>query len=260
MFFDPWQWCVLHVAAALMGVSKTGIPGVAILGVALFASVFDDARQATGLVLPLLIAGDVLAVAMWRRHVCWSYFQRLFPWAAAGVVAGYFALRCISGNEAKVVTGGIVMVLTLLHILRRSQERSKARREAGADETVDDAKRYIPAWFAPLIGTLAGFTTLVANAAGPLATIFFLSARLPKKEFVGTGAMFFMILNGFKLPFMMHLGLVHVESLRANALLLPAVLGGAFAGRLLLARIGQAVFEKLTLVLSLLAGLKLALG
>ena len=51
MFFDPWQWCVLHVAAALMGVSKTGIPGVAILGVALFASVFDDARQATGLVL-----------------------------------------------------------------------------------------------------------------------------------------------------------------------------------------------------------------
>ncbi|MDR2512555.1 MAG: sulfite exporter TauE/SafE family protein [Puniceicoccales bacterium] len=254
MVVETWQWWVLHIAALLMGVSKTGVPGIAILGVALFANVFEDVRQATGLVLPLLIAGDVVAVAMWRRQVCWGYFWRLFPWAMAGVVVGYFALRHLAGNEVKVMTGVIVTVLILVHISRRWRERGQTGQAGDAD-----APR-TKAWLAPLMGTLAGFTTLVANAAGPLTSIFFLAVRLPKKEFVGTGAVFFMILNGFKVPFMVHLGLIHSGSLRLNVWLLPAVLAGAFAGRWVLVRINQVVFEKLVLALGLLAGLKLALG
>ncbi|MDR2430044.1 MAG: sulfite exporter TauE/SafE family protein [Puniceicoccales bacterium] len=244
--FNCWQWAMLLAAALLVGVSKTGIAGLGILFVALFASVFADVRQATGVVLPLLIAGDTIAVLLYHRHMRWRWFRRLFPWAALGVIGGFCAMSHISATQARALTGAIVLALTLLHLARRS------RAPAATPEP--------PRWLAPAIGTLAGFTTLVANAAGPLTTVFFLAARLPKLEFVGTGAIFFMILNWFKVPFMAQLGLITRESLQLNALLLPAVLLGAFAGRLLLARINQRLFETLALTLGLLAGIKLIIG
>ena len=114
-------------------------------------------------------------------------------------------------------------------------------------------------WFSPVIGLLVGFTTLVANAAGPLATVYFLAARLPKMEFVGTGAVFFMILNWYKVPFMADLGLLNGQSLKFNLLLAPAVLIGALVGRWVLPKIDQALFENLALLLSAVAGMKLLL-
>ena len=110
---------------------------------------------------------------------------------------------------------------------------------------------------AAAIGVLAGFTTLVANAAGPLMAIYLLTMRLPKLEYVGTAAIFFCLLNLFKLPFMMNLGLVTTASLAFNLLLAPLVLLGAFAGRWLLGLINQRVFEELVLGLSAVAGLLL---
>ena len=81
-----------------------------------------------------------------------------------------------------------------------------------------------------MIGVLAGFTTLVANAAGPLMAIYLLAMRLPKMEFVGTGAVFFMLLNLFKVPFMVNLGLIDAQSFKLNLLLAPAVFIGAWRG------------------------------
>lgn len=245
--FDLWQWGLLVAASVLVGVSKTGVAGLGILFVALFAIVFPDVRTATGIVLPLLIVGDAVAVVLYRRHMQWRWFARLFPWAALGVIAGFCAMSYISAVQARVLTGAIVLTLSLLHLARRSRENA-ANGAKGPE---------MPHWFAPVIGTLAGFTTLVANAAGPLTTLFFLSARLPKLEFVGTGAIFFMLLNWFKVPFMAQLGLITRESLQLNALLLPAVLAGTLAGRLMLAHINQRLFETLALTLGILAGIKL---
>jgi uncharacterized membrane protein YfcA len=110
------------------------------------------------------------------------------------------------------------------------------------------------------VGVLAGFTTLIANAAGPLMAIYLLALRLPKLEFIGTSAVYFLLLNLFKVPFMAHLGLINGASLWVNLLLAPAVWTGALVGRLLVQRINQRWFEILTLSLTGVAGLRLLLS
>jgi uncharacterized membrane protein YfcA len=240
MHFEPWQWLLAVAAALLVGVSKTGIGGLGMLSVVIFAQIMP-AKQATGTVLPLLILGDLMAVASYRSHTQWRFLWKLFPWTAAGVVIGFFALGRIDDNQARILIGMIVFVLLVVHVLRR--------RGALKEETDHGW------WFAPMIGVLAGFTTLVANAAGPLMAIYLLAMRLPKMEFVGTGAVFFMLLNLFKVPFMVNLGLIDAQSFKLNLLLAPAVLIGALAGRRILVKIDQRLFENLALLLSAIAAL-----
>jgi uncharacterized membrane protein YfcA len=245
MHFEPVQWALAIAAALLVGVSKTGITGLGMLSVVLFAQIMP-AKQATGIVLPLLIFGDVIAASSYRQHTQWRFFLRLFPWAALGVVLGFLALGRIDDQQAKVLIGTIVLGLVGIHIARR-RGVVKAEDEHGW-------------WFAPMIGVLAGFTTLVANAAGPLMAIYLLSMRLPKMEFVGTSAVFFLLLNLFKVPFMVRLGLITSGSFAINLWLAPVVFFGAFLGRKLLLTMDQRLFENVALGLSVLAGLKLLLS
>jgi uncharacterized membrane protein YfcA len=237
--FHPLQWCLAALGAFLVGVSKTGITGLSLIFVSIFAAIMP-ARRSTGLVLPLLMVGDLIAVIHYRRHAQWSHIWRLMPWAMAGVVIGFFAVGRMNDQQARFSIGLIVLGLAVLYIVRRLRP--------GADDGTH------PRWFAPMIGILAGFTTLVANAAGPLAVIYMLAMRLPKMEYMGTTAVFFLLLNYFKLPFMIGLGLVSWQSLSANLLLLPAVLVGAWFGRWLLIRINQRVFENIVLALAVIAG------
>lgn len=246
MTLEPWQWVLAVIAALLVGVSKTGIAGLGMLFVAVFALVIPSTKQSTGIVLPLLIFGDVVAVLSYRRHTQWKHLWRFFPWTALGVVAGYFALGRVNDRQARVLIGIIVCAMVALHVWRRRKAR----------ENPDLVEEH-GLWFAVMIGILAGFTTLVANAAGPLMVIYLLAMRLPKMEYVGTGAVFFMLLNWFKVPFMVHLGLITADSLKFNAWLAPAVLAGALFGRWLLPRIDQKLFEVIALVLSAAAGVKL---
>lgn len=243
MNFDAWQWGIVIFAAAFVGVSKTGISGLGMLAVVLFGLVMP-AKQATGVVLPLLCFGDIAAVAFYRRHAAWRHLWKLFPWTALGVILGFLALGRINEHQTPMLIGGIVLALVGLHLARRGRKK-------GAEEETH------PVWFAPTIGVLAGFTTLVANAAGPLMTIYLLAMRLPKLEFMGTSAVFFMLLNWFKVPFMVNLGLINAESFKLNLLLAPTVFGGALLGRKLLPRINQRLFEDLALLLSVLAALEL---
>lgn len=242
MTLEPWQWALAVFAALLVGVSKTGIAGLGMLAVVLFAQIMP-AKQATGIVLPLLCFGDVVAVVSYRQHARWGHLWRLFPWTAAGVVAGYFALGRVDEYQARLLIGAIVLALVILHLVRRSRA------------TANDADHGW--WFAALVGVLAGFMTLVANAAGPLMAIYLLAMRLPKMEFVGTGAVFFMLLNLFKVPFMVNLGLINAASFSLNLLLAPAVFAGALLGRKILVKLNQRLFENLALGLSAAAGLRL---
>jgi len=243
--WEPWQWGLAIVGALLVGMAKSGIAGLGMLFVAIFAQIMP-ARESTGIVLPLLCLGDVLAVASFRRHAQWRFLWRLFPWTAAGVVLGYFALGRIDDRQTRLLIGAIILALLALHVGRRWR----------AGDTVGEEHRW---WVAPAVGVLAGFTTLVANAAGPLMVIYLLAMRLPKMEFVGTGAVFFLLLNLFKVPFMLDLGLINHGSFTVNLWLAPAVLAGAWLGRWLLGKINQRLFENLVLVFSALAGLKMLL-
>ena len=242
---EPWQWVIAIVSSFLVGVSKTGIAGLGLLSVVLFAQIMP-AKQATGIVLPLLIFGDLIAGASYRQHTQFRFLWKLFPWTAAGVFIGYFALQRINDHEAKVLIGGIILGLLVVHLARR---RGVVKAEADHGW-----------WFAPAIGVLAGFTTLVANAAGPLMVIYLLAMRLPKMEFVGTSAVFFLLLNLFKVPFMMKLGLITQPSFFINLCLAPVVFLGAFIGRKVLVKLDQRLLENLALILSAAAGAKLLLS
>jgi hypothetical protein len=198
------------------------------------------------LVLPLLIFGDFVAVLSYRAHTQWRYLWKLMPWTAAGVVLGYFALGHISDRTARIMIGVIIVSLCVLGYWRRYLT-------VRTQETTGTWH-----WtLAAALGVVAGFITLVANAAGPLMAIYLIAMRLPKMQFVGTAAVFFMVLNLFKVPFMVKLGLITAPSFQFNLMLAPAVLLGAFAGRWLLVRINQQLFENLVLALSAIAGVLL---
>jgi uncharacterized protein len=231
----------------MVGMSKTGITGLSLLSIALFAHVFPSSKQASGLILPLLIFGDFVAVLSYRTHTQWRYLWKLMPWTAVGVVLGYFALGHISDRTTRYMIGVIIVSLCVLGFWRRYLAVQSQESEAWH-------------WaLAAALGIAAGFITLVANAAGPLMAIYLVAMRLPKLQFVGTVAVFFMVLNLFKVPFMVDLGLITVQSFKFNLMLAPAVFLGALAGRWILIRINQRLFEDLVLALSAIAGILLIL-
>ena len=248
MITDPLLWLFAALGAFMVGVSKAGITGLSILSIALFNHVFASSKQASGLVLPLLIFGDFVAVFAYRKHTQWHFLWRLFPWTAAGVVIGYFTLGRISDHTARILIGWIIVSLAVLSFWRKFAAAPAEEKAASFHWSVGAA-----------IGVTAGFITLVANAAGPLMAIYLVAMRLPKMEYVGTAAVFFMLLNLFKVPFMVDLGLITAQSFSFNLMLAPAVLLGALAGRWLLKRVNQNLFEQLVLLLSAIGGILLIL-
>jgi uncharacterized protein len=248
MITDPTLWAFAAIGAFMVGVSKAGITGLSILSIALFTQVFPSSKQASGLVLPLLIFGDFVAVFAYRKHTQWRYLWRLFPWTAVGVVIGYFTLGRMSDHTTKYLIGGIIVSLAALSFWRRYAS------------TPNDERTLSLHWsLGALVGVIAGFVTLIANAAGPFMAIYLVAMRLPKMEYVGTAAVFFMLLNLFKVPFMANLGLITIQSFSVNLMLAPAVFLGALAGRWLLLRVNQNLFEQLVLILSAIGGILLFL-
>ncbi len=245
MHLELWQWALGALGAFLVGLSKSGIPGLGILNVALFALVFP-ARDSVGLVLVILIFGDVVAVWAYRRDASWPHLLRLFPWAAAGVVLGYLAVGRISDVQMRHLIGVILLALVAFQFMR-------SRRPA---RPADEAQPSRP-WLAPLTGITAGFTTMVANAAGPVMVLYLLAMRLPKIVFVGTGAWYFLVLNVFKVPFSASLGLINPASLGISFALGPFAVLGALLGRPIVNHLNQRAFELIALALTFVAALNM---
>jgi uncharacterized protein len=233
-----WQWVCLAVAAFCSGLSKTGIAGLSILPVALFANVLP-ARESTGALLPLLLCGDVFGVMYFRKHASWPHLWRLFPWVTAGVVAGYFALGRVNNAQVQRIIGVILLAMLALHWWRGRQQ--------------DDVAARLPhsLWFAALMGILAGFASMVANAAGPVMVLYLLAINLPKLVFLGTSAWFFMLINAFKVPFSVKLGLITHDSLLMDAILVLPLIPGALLGPRLVRHINQRAFEMMVMILTL---------
>ncbi len=202
------------------------------------------ARASTGAVLPLLICGDALAVGVFRRHAQWRFIWRTLPPAMVGVIGGFYLMQKIPDAIFRPVIGWIVLSMVLLQFLHRLRP---------------DVLQNVPhsRWFGWLMGGWSGVTTMVANAAGPVMTLYLLAVNLPKLEFVGTGAWFFFVINLFKVPFSYQQGLINGGSLAFDLVLVPGVLLGIFAGRKLIGIVPQKVFELLLLGFAALAALRL---
>jgi uncharacterized membrane protein YfcA len=228
-----WQWLLGAVCAFFVGVAKTGVPGLGILIVPLMVLAASDARQAAGWLLPLLCAGDIFAVVYYRRHAqVWRLFS-LTPWVLAGMAGGAVALGAPERPLRRLV-GAIVMSMIALGIVLRRRKR------APADGLPQQAA----------YGVAAGFATTVANAAGPVMNAYLLAKRLPKEEFIATGAWFFLVINLTKLPVYGFRRLITLPSLTFDLALLPAVVGGALFGRALFRRLPERAFERTVLALT----------
>lgn len=230
-----WQWALGASAAFFVGVAKTGVPGIGILVVPMMVLAVGDARQAAGWLLPILCMADVFAVIYWRRHAEARKLFALAPWVLAGLVGGAFALS-LPESTIRVIVGLIVLLMMIAYLRRRYWS---------AGEAVS-----VPA--APY-GIAAGFATTVANAAGPVMNLYLLSKRLPKEEFVATGAWFFFIINLTKVPVYVWHGLFTTRSLMFDAMMLPPVLAGAVTGRWLIHRIPNKLFEIMVIILTALS-------
>ena len=242
-----WEWAVLVVAAVAVGFAKTAIAGVATLAVVGFALVIP-ARESTGTLLPLLIAADVAAVTIYRRHADWPLLLGLLPWVGIGVAVGVAFLAAAGDLEVRRVIGALILAGVIVAVWLRRQPRDTE----GALQRPPPGRRV-----AGVVGIAAGFASMAANAAGPLMVLYLLLAGLPVKRFVGTAAWFFLIVNLVKVPFSAGLGLIDGAALRLDLILLPALALGAWAGVVAIRHISQLAFERAALVLAAVSCLPL---
>ncbi len=236
---------LISVSALIAGLAKTGLPGAGIVVIPLAATAMD-ARASTGFIVPILVFADCLAVIYWRRKASWVHIVRIIPWTMLGVALGYFAMSWVSDAVFRPALGLFILLIVGLELLLKL-------RGGGTP-----GKASLP--FAAAIGIIAGAATMMANAAGPIMTIYLLSVGLPKEDFVGTGAWFYFILNLFKVPFSIALGLITWPSFKLDLMLLPLIVAGGFMGVAVMKRLPQKAFDLVARVLAAAGAVKLLIG
>ena len=241
-FANPYLPWLLGVCAGLLaGLAKTGVPGIGILAVPLMAMIFPG-KLSVGAFLPMLITADLFAVAWYRRHAEWPRLLELFPCVIAGIIAGAFALYLLNSDYFKPFLGTLVLALLALELIRARLGWTNVPHQR---------------WFVVFSGSLAGFATTVGNVAGPVMNIYLIAKGLPKQNFMGTSAWYFLIFNCVKVPIFAGLGLMTGATLRFDAWMIPAVAAGALLGRWILGKTSPRWFKNIALALAGLAALKL---
>lgn len=231
-------------ASLALGISKSGLKGIGALVVTFMALAFG-ARSSTGLLVPLLLCGDVFAVLYYNRHAQWKYIWKFLPWILLGILMGAWFGKDLPESSFKWAMAGIILISVVIMYwwdLRKSKN--------------------VPShWaFAGVMGILAGITTMVGNLAGAFSNIYFLAMRLPKNEFIGTAAWLFLIINLVKLP--LHIFVwktITPEIIQTDLWLLPALVLGLFIGVRLVRKIREKLYRRLILILTALGAVLLLL-
>jgi uncharacterized membrane protein YfcA len=236
------SFLLAFLATFILGVSKAGVKGIAVLIVTLMAVAFGG-KSSTGMLMPLLIVGDIFAIFYYHRDTQWKYLRAFLPWMMLGVVIG-----ALIGKDLPEKTFQLTMGLTILGTLFMLVwwERKKIKK--------------IPThWaFGSFMGIMAGITTMIGNLAGAFSNVYFLAMRLPKNHFIGTAAWLFFFINLFKLPFHVFVWkTISLESLKIFLLLLPGLVLGLVAGVFLVKKISESFFRKMIIILTALGALVL---
>jgi len=244
-----WAWCIVLTSGAGIGIAKTAVPGSGILVVVLMAMALPS-RMSVGVLLPMLLLGDVFAVGKFWKHTDKRQLFTLLPFAFLGLGAGYLVLRYVSNEQLKPVIGAVVLFMLGVHqVSRMLKKRSTGRGKPASTGTN------------PLLTVIFGFAgglgTGMANSAGPIMSLYFLIVGLPKLPFIATTAWFFFIMNLLKVPLFLNLGLISSQSLRVNLLTVPSIALGALLGYWLVGKISQERFNQVVLALALAAALRL---
>lgn len=248
--FTPEAVIVGIIAALVVGLSKTALPGAGLLSVPLVAMIVEG-RLIAGASLPLLLVADLFAVSWYRHHTRWDLLRPLVIWVAAGFALGitFYVAVGSSLRVIDVAIGVIVLVMVAIQLWRMW------RRHPPKPATPRDAVVY---------GSAGGFTTFVSNSAGPVMNTYLVGLGLGKEEQVGTSAWFYFAVNVAKIPFYLALGawtsggtFFTGDTLLWNLAMVPAIVAGVYLGRAVFRHIPQETFVMLVLVLSAAGGIKL---
>jgi uncharacterized protein len=203
--------------AMVLGMSKAGLSGFGLAVVPVMALIFG-AKESTGVILPMLIIADIMAVIYYRRNAVWKHIIIILPWVAAGIVTALILGKFINNSQFRILMLTVVWIMLILMILNDLRKKS------------DDSVPHNPV-FASILGFAGGFSTMIGNSAGPVFTLYFLAKRLPKKEFIGTSAWLYLIMNTGKLPLQVLVWKnISINSLMIDLVSIPVIAFGIFAG------------------------------
>lgn len=242
----PETWTPLLVATVglavfLYGISKTAMPGVGMVAGPILAAALSPAI-ASGFVVPLLIVGDFMGLALYRQHVQWRLIGRLIPGLLVGFAATALLFRFVDDAALSRILGVLILISLALELWRmRSMRLGQEQPEPGA--------RPHPL-VAGMFGLLAGMTTMAANAGGAAMTVYLVKMRVPMLAFMGTSVWFFFVLNLLKVPIVVWLGLLDAQSLVVDLWFLPLLLAGGGIGILVFRKLDQRAFTRIALALS----------
>jgi uncharacterized protein len=244
MVTQPSFYLAAVPAVILLGLSKGGFAGLGVLGMPLMALTIPPV-QAAAITLPILIVQDMVSVWAYRREWDRANLEILLPGAVAGIVLAFLLAARVPDAAVALVLGVIAVAFALRRFVRG--------RQTGAPTPASRLNR--PAgWF---WGAAAGFTSMVAHAGGPPFQVYVMPQRLPREVFVGTGVVFFALVNLIKVPPYLALGQFTAENLATSAVLFPLAIAATWAGVRLVRRVSGERFYDIVYALLLLLGCKL---
>jgi uncharacterized protein len=240
---DPTFYLFAIPAVLLIGLAKGGFSGLGALAMPLLALGVDPV-QGAAILLPILIAQDLVSVAAFRSSWDGHVLAAMLPGAVAGVALGWWYAASVPANGVLICVGAIALLFGLYRLWAERGGRIAASSRS-------------PAWVGTLFGVATGFTSQIAHAGGPPFQMWVMPRRLPRDAFIGTTAIFFAVLNWIKVPAYVALG----QFTRANALatlvLLPFAIAASLAGVRLIRKVSPERFYTLVYALMVLAGAKL---
>lgn len=244
-------------AATLLGISKTGVPGVGMFAALLMISAFRNHEMfASGAVVPLLILGDIAAVHYYRRDRKPGMVRRLYPPMAIGLILGMIVICLMDNRQFKLSVGILAISILAFDFLRKRLGWTQV------------AKSPI---FRNSCGVLTGLTTMLGNAAGVVSTVYFASQDLDKKSFMGTNAFFFFLVNVSKIPLLItatqiklfcgfdatDAQIITPETFFLTLVFAPGLIVGILLGRRFYRLIPEAVFIPMILILNVITAVQI---
>ena len=211
-----FQWTILSLTALCIGMSKTGVQGMMLLAVPYMAMAFG-AKESTGVILPMLCMADIMAVIYYKRIADWKVVVKLLPTAILGFFVAIFVDKLIPRDEFRQLMGWTLVLA--LAVMIWSEVFGK------------EYKWMKKWWYSALFGLLGGFTTMIGNAAGPVLSVYLLSMRKAKMEYIGINAWVFLVVNLLKVPLQIFVwDNISWDTFSLNLAMLPIIGIGAWLG------------------------------
>lgn len=213
----PGFLLLFFVVALVLGMAKAGLSGLGLAIIPVMALIFG-AKESTGVILPMLITADIMAVIYYRRNAVWKHILRILPWVALGIIIALITGKLINNNQFRIVMISVVWIMLILMVINDLRKMDV--------NTIPENKP-----FGALMGFTGGFATMIGNSAGPVFTLYFLAMKLPKKEFIGTSAWLYLIMNAGKLPLQALVWKnITLPSLILDLIAIPVIALGIFLG------------------------------